>query len=740
MTTNDLPVLIMQCGGKKQEGLRIARDLYTGTLWNAYRKHAPDTYIKGQKPTHRLYVLSAKYGLIPGDELICPYDQKMTSERAAEIQDLLTSQIIDEGLDQVDPSRIFYGGSVGTAYMPALKRAGLRFTPLTRAYPSKRGGPGANLSAVSRFLQDLNKGKKPVVKMVKPSVAQQVLQQQAAVERRRSDLDVTEGMATISEWSSPQQLLDMGRQAGLDCNELLKFILNPDSYMETNPTGRSMLWFIVEQTWLNQQPENYYNRFDYYSGANTAGLFKAVVNLNRFPGVAIQDCRGQCFERFKSLKPGLHAFIDSGAFAEFRSGNDLPLDVWKQRYEQVLSLAQHLGYRVSIVMPDKIADPEQTKQRQVALRPTIQKIEHTGAELLLPLQKGSKKGIDGLKLLRSNAANLGVPVSRLVPAIPMPAGMWTHQQIIDLAGKLPGNRMHLLGNRTEVVKNLILNILAVRPDMLISTDSVQTRLSVGWTGNKPQPTTLRRVRTVAQDIDPEVLFFGYAGASEDLDEPSVRKHLEDAFGTRKKAVDFLTDRISQIPQVDVTKRVVRGQLERFFDGAALDDLSLPMAYLIPSVVDDIPRQQIVSMDVFKRFASSVTGGQMTRIATQRTIAGKMQQADPFNWGFVLAPEGVMFTSFDQMLSATQESLMRRDKRLTEFGAEELIRFVLGNPRLTRQFTEAGAGVSFDDFVDFMTDYSEAVYQRYTPWTFSNPKIKKTHPANDARWRVLVQTA
>jgi hypothetical protein len=58
--------IIIGCSGKKRKGRLPASELYNGPLWQTFRKY--DT------GTHRIFVLSAKLGLIPADKKITPYD------------------------------------------------------------------------------------------------------------------------------------------------------------------------------------------------------------------------------------------------------------------------------------------------------------------------------------------------------------------------------------------------------------------------------------------------------------------------------------------------------------------------------------------------------------------------------------------------------------------------------------------------------------------------------------------
>ena len=743
------PILIIQCGGAKQgaprDGKRYpASELYTGSLWNTYRaNNKPDLNFKPEP--HHLYIISAKYGLIRGDDLIPHYNERMTPQRAKSMHHKLRTQIGQEGLDQVAPERIFYVGAVGSKedpspYLTALRGAGLSFTPLTEVYkePGKRGGVGVNSSALKKFLQPYRRCvDEALLKATKAD--RQVLTQQIAIENKRADLDFTEGLASVADWSHPQQRMDMGLQAGLGCRDLIHFIGNPDDFMASDPRNAQMVFPVVESTWLGQQPVNYFKRFEYFSGSNSAGTFRAVVDAGRFPGVAIDSCgrKSKCFQGFKTLRPGLHAFIDSGAYSEFtrqkkqRKKGEEPTNVsdedWVKRYEAMAELAGALGYRASIVMPDKVGDEAETTRRQKLLASLVQQIEASGAELLLPLQKDSNRRVDGRKIIKSAARNMGVPEHRLVPPIPMPAEMWSNAQIVRLARSLPGDRIHLLGTSEKESRPLTMAILAARPDMKVSSDSKKTTLGVGWGkgGGRPAKKTLRRVRSLAQRIDPEVMMLGYVGASDELDKPKVRQHLVDALGGRQRAIKWLAGAAESS----------MWEAEKFLDGKPT---SLPWSYIVSTAVYEIPLAQLKARSPFDRGAKSLTGAAMTYWSQLEPMIGESTEAAPFNWSFVLQADGSMFLSSDRMLSTTSTALQKADPRLTRFGAEELIRYVLNHPVLTRHFLSEQAGASFDDFIDFMATFSDEVHSNFMPWPFASDKIKETHPANDPTWRVQTQ--
>src|SRR5688572_1934080 len=73
-------LLILSCSQRKHPSRRpmpaVAR--YDGAAFQVLKKYLRTTH----DPSLRVFILSAKYGVIDGDAPIADYDQKMTPERA----------------------------------------------------------------------------------------------------------------------------------------------------------------------------------------------------------------------------------------------------------------------------------------------------------------------------------------------------------------------------------------------------------------------------------------------------------------------------------------------------------------------------------------------------------------------------------------------------------------------------------------------------------------------------------
>jgi cytoplasmic iron level regulating protein YaaA (DUF328/UPF0246 family) len=77
-------LLIMSCGKQKRPdtGLLPALERYNGPAFRVLRHFLASCTLNSPD----VYILSARFGLIPADWPIPFYDQRMTLERAAELQ------------------------------------------------------------------------------------------------------------------------------------------------------------------------------------------------------------------------------------------------------------------------------------------------------------------------------------------------------------------------------------------------------------------------------------------------------------------------------------------------------------------------------------------------------------------------------------------------------------------------------------------------------------------------------
>jgi hypothetical protein len=140
--------LIIQCGANKQPTSCRVDEMYMKGFWADYRRNQPNV-------PHRVFVLSAKYGLLSGDQIIAPYDLKMTEKKRPNSREMHYSRLIPKVKEQrglLDIKNAYFIG--GSTYYKVLKAAGL---PVHKI--EKRGvkvqGIGYMRSAFIEFLKVL---------------------------------------------------------------------------------------------------------------------------------------------------------------------------------------------------------------------------------------------------------------------------------------------------------------------------------------------------------------------------------------------------------------------------------------------------------------------------------------------------------------------------------------------------------------------------------------------------------
>lgn len=106
-------IVFISCGKKKRDCKCNAESMYTGEYFKKcllYAKH-----IKPQK----IYILSAKYGLLNLDDKISPYEQTLTNKTKKERKKwalMVYKQMINKHIDFNDTA-VFLGGGIYREYI-----------------------------------------------------------------------------------------------------------------------------------------------------------------------------------------------------------------------------------------------------------------------------------------------------------------------------------------------------------------------------------------------------------------------------------------------------------------------------------------------------------------------------------------------------------------------------------------------------------------------------------------------
>ena len=117
---NECYPLIIACGGKKNAGRLPVNQKYAKGWWEHYRITSPDVPNK-QVP---VYVLSAKYGILPETEIIDDYDMVLVHDgkRTLQKNEKKVKDIVPQLSKQLKPQTVYFVG--GKIYADALRRAG----------------------------------------------------------------------------------------------------------------------------------------------------------------------------------------------------------------------------------------------------------------------------------------------------------------------------------------------------------------------------------------------------------------------------------------------------------------------------------------------------------------------------------------------------------------------------------------------------------------------------------------
>ena len=108
--------VLIGCSKSKLDHCAPARDFYQGTIFKKSLAAARKRY-----PNASIYVLSAKYGLVPIDEVLCPYDETLKGKKANVIKNWAAKVIKQMGKTGRDPQNdtfIVFAGENDRKYLP----------------------------------------------------------------------------------------------------------------------------------------------------------------------------------------------------------------------------------------------------------------------------------------------------------------------------------------------------------------------------------------------------------------------------------------------------------------------------------------------------------------------------------------------------------------------------------------------------------------------------------------------
>jgi len=205
--------------------------------------------------------------------------------------------------------------------------------------------------------------------------------------------------------------------------------------------------------------------------------------------------------------PGVRCFVDSGAFSEVDFTSEGPVwpapmtpSGWRAVFRCYEIAAQAFGGRCYVVAPDRVADQAETLRRQERYRRHVRAIAAHGAQILVPVQKGSLPMAD---FYAAELVTLGLPADQVIPAVPMKKDATSVEDLVDFVRATQPTRLHLLGlgpkrRGPKGYDAVVAAVLAVCPGCEIMSDSV-LMAAISGRGNGSKITGKRRALTVALD-------------------------------------------------------------------------------------------------------------------------------------------------------------------------------------------------------------------------------------------------
>ena len=108
-------IVLISCSKTKASGKRAAEEMYQGALFKKSLEYAKAVLIPD-----RIYILSAKYGLLPLDRQIENYDTTLIGQKATFVRNwasLVKQQIIMAGLDLFNDEFVLMAGETYCRYL-----------------------------------------------------------------------------------------------------------------------------------------------------------------------------------------------------------------------------------------------------------------------------------------------------------------------------------------------------------------------------------------------------------------------------------------------------------------------------------------------------------------------------------------------------------------------------------------------------------------------------------------------
>ena len=232
------------------------------------------------------------------------------------------------------------------------------------------------------------------------------------------------------------------------------------------------------------------------SGSNLPGEILGLADAGLHVGVAVQTLRKkggiEAIAQAVREHPETRVFVDSGAFSEaieHKNGPptlyppDHPKGIshaeWIRRLGRMRRIGEDIGGQLYAVAPDAVAHQDKTLERMARYAELVRKIAATGANILIPCQKGD---LDLPTFWKRALEILGIPEAQAVASIPMMKDATSAQDYGDFLERAKPARVHLLGlgPKGRRFPGILSITEKIAPTTELSCDSVLLSSIVGW--------------------------------------------------------------------------------------------------------------------------------------------------------------------------------------------------------------------------------------------------------------------
>ena len=436
----------------------------------------------------------------------------------------------------------------------------------------------------------------------------------------------------------------------------------------------------------------------YASGTNSPAYMNAYLQEGHPIGISMENCQEKCLGWIweHAHDPRLRLFVDSGAFHEYTKKKPITDSQWKSRLQAMAKIGKKVGDRALIVLPDKVADPDESFNRMVKYGKLVKKIIDTDAHVIVPIQLGRQAA----EYIAGVGSVLNTDPQRFVLGMPMKASPLTAEQVGKIAHDLAPNQIHLLGLGPES-KRFGPTISAIRsqsPFTAISSDSVFTRRVAGKARG---PLTRRRYQALF-DVgfgDPQSQMPDLTMMAQDPEiwVQVVTNPNSSPANRRKQAEKKLAELLKGV----MGKRKAQKLAKDYLDGKSTiltgEDTDGEWAADEGGLADYAAwLWQIIEAQTVRQSkrggigpgASSARSSQASRLGTRRTLSGQLSDMDKelneqFAKGEIIVPKQGVW-NMARLEFVVGREVTKRIPEINTYGAGQAMRRVLYDPKWHRK--------------------------------------------------------